>query len=168
METKRITEFKAGKDLFTSNGISKVKVTQDGVVECLEIPITSTGISDLIDTFQKKAPPPPLVNEKVTPDSEMGKQMKISQNTWIKMPDFSDPDYIKRKEDHDSDLGLAIVMKGLAVEIKDEDGNVIKNDDKKLKVLKGMGLTGDQFTQLVDDIQSLTKWTEEDEERFLD
>ena len=167
MKTRRITKIRAGEDLFTSTGVSRIKVTKEGRVECLEIPITSTGISELIDAFRRDAPKPPVKNVKVTPDSELGRQMRISRNEWVKMPDLADPEYIKAKEKHDSDLGLAIVLKGLAVEIEDENGNLVTDDREKIRILKERGLTGEQFSQLVDDITNLTKWTEEEEARFF-
>ena len=167
METERITRFQKGQNIFTSNGISRIKVTKDGVIKCLEVPIASTGISDLIDAFRKDAPRPPAKNMKVTPNSDLGKQMKISRNEWVKMPDFTDPDFVEAKTKHDSDLGLAIALKGLAVEIADEQGNLVEDDAQKIEILRGMGLSGEQFSQMVEDITSLTKWTEEDETHFF-
>jgi len=167
MKKRRITEFKRGEKLFHSNGISKVKVTRGEEVECLEIPIQSTGISELIDAFQEKAPVPPLVNELVEPDSEIGKQLGLTKKDWIKMPNLADPSYIKEKADFDSDLGIAIVMKGLDVEIKDEDGSIVEKKEDKIKILKEMGLSGDQFSQLVNDITSLTRWSEKELTNFL-
>jgi len=62
---------------------------------------------------------------------------------------------------------LRIVMQGIAVPIKDKEGNVIEDRDKKLAALKQMGLTGEHFSQMVRDIQSLTQWSEEEKTRFL-
>jgi len=168
VKTKRVNEFVKGQDLFTSTGISRVKVTKDDKVECLEIPITSTGVAELIDALQEKAPQPPMSNKLVNPDDDMGREMGLSKKTWVKVLDTSDPTYIKQKEDHETNLGLAIVLKGINVEIKNEKGVVVENDQEKIEILKGMGLSGDQFSQIVEDIQALTKWSEEEQTHFFD
>ncbi len=163
----RITEFKKGETPFRSTGISNVKVTQEDVVCCLEIPIQSTGISELIDTFSENAPQPPARNTLVKKDDEIGKQLGLKKDDWIKIPDVTDPKYIKEKEEFDSNLGIAIVCKGLAIDIKAEDGSIVTEKDKKVDILKGMGLSGDQFSQIVTDITSLTRWTQEETRDFF-
>ena len=65
----------------------------------------------------------------------------ITTKQWIKIPDYSDADYIKATEDHQADLGIAIVMKGIAVEFKDEEGKSIEDSDEKLTLMKNMGLS---------------------------
>jgi len=170
METTRITEFRKGKNLFISTGLSKVKVTLDGEVNCLEIPIQSTGIAELIDAFEENAPTPPLGKQLVDPadpNDAIARDMKISKKTWIKIPDLTDPEYIKAKEEHDSDMGTAILMKGVAVPILNEEGIEPESNKAKIDLLKEMGMSADQFTQIVNDITSLTKWTEEEKEHFL-
>jgi len=68
MEVKRINEFVEGDNIFESRGISRVKVTklikeviegketEKQVIECLEIPIQSTGVSELMEAGRAKAP----------------------------------------------------------------------------------------------------------------
>jgi len=171
MKTQRLTEFKEGTDIFISTGISKVKVTRNGEVECLEVPVQSTGISDLITTFEQNAPTPPLTKlfaDPNDPNDVIAKEMKIAKKTWIKIPDLTDSDYLKQKEEHDSDMGTAILMKGMAVIIRDKNGEEVEDDKKKIETLKGMGMSADQFTQIVDDITSLTRWSEEEKEHFFE
>lgn len=163
----RVSEFKSGKKLFRSTGISSIKVTDDNEVICYEIPIESTGISELIESFQNKAPIPPEKKCLVTPDSEIGKEMGLSMKKWVYLPDFTDEKYIKDREEHGSAIGMAIVLKGMSVPIKDADGTEIKDEDKKIEILKEMGMSSEQFTQLASDITSLTKWTEEEKNSFL-
>jgi len=167
MEKKRITQFQRGSKLFNSTGISRVKVTVEGEVQCLEIPIKSTGVSELIDSFQKQAPTPPTIDVKATPDSDIGKSLGLTRNEWVKVFDTTDKGYLEAKANHDSNLGLKILMKGMDVEILDETGKKIEKDDDGIAVLKEMGLSGEQFSQIVGDITALTKWTEEEQIRFL-
>ena len=173
MKTRRIDRLQKGNSVFQSNGISRVKVSEivedTGIEEivCLEIPIQSTGISELIDTFREKAPTPPVENVLLDPDSEEGKEQGIVKKTWFKMPNLADPGYIKQKEEHSGDMGIAIVLKGLAVPLLDEEEKELKERDEKIKTLKGMGISTDQFTQIAADITSLTRWTEKEREDFF-
>jgi len=163
-----IIEFVEGDSIFSSNGISKVKVTKNGITKILNIPIQSTGVSELIDTYKEKEPKPPKVQSWVNVDSTLGKALMLSKKTACWHFDFTDENYIKAKEEHDSDLGMAILMRGLAVEIKNKSGDVESNFKKKIEILKSMGMSGEQFTQIVNDIQSLTRWTEVERINFLE
>jgi len=167
IKTIRLKEIKRGEDLFRSSGISKIKVTKDSEVMIVEIPIQSTGVAELIDTFNKDRPKPPSKDRKIEPDSEIGKDLGITKTRWMKIPDVTDEGYLEEKEKFESDLGTAIVLKGLALDIVDEEGNLIEEEKKKINTLRDMGMSGDQFTQVVNDITNLTKWTEEEERRFF-
>ena len=59
-------------------------------------------------------------------------------------------------------------MHGLAIAIKDKEGNVLEDNNKKIDALKRAGMSANQFQQIVDDITSLTKWTEEAMKSFLE
>ena len=168
MKEIRITELTEGSPIFESKGLSKVKVTKAGKIQALVFPICSTGVSELIDTYTSKAPQPPVINQVVSPDSDIGKQLKLSRKQHIKTLDFSDANYLEVKEKHDQDLGLAIMLQGLDIPIKNKKGDEITDKEQKLAALKGLGMTGDQFMQIVKDIQDLTKWKEEQEDDFLD
>ena len=167
MKVIRLTEFKRGEKIFESNGISRVKVTRDGVSTVVEIPIQSTGVTELIDSFSRKEPKPPVKKERVLPDTDMGKELGIGKPTWMNIPDFGDRQYIEEKAEYDSNLGLAIVMRGMAVVFRDEKGDVVEDQDEKLELLKEMGMTANQFSQVAEDIMNLTKWRQEGEENFL-
>jgi hypothetical protein len=167
MKTLRIDEFRENERSFSSTGISKVKMTQDGEVVCLEIPIQSTGISELIETFQANAPRPPAINILVKPDDPIGKEMKLSKSQWMKIPDLTDAAYLKAKDEHNNNLGMAILSRGLAVDIKDASGNVVKDVDAKVAILKKTKMSSDQFAQIIGDITSLTQWSDEERNRFF-
>lgn len=171
MEAIRISKFKKGSRVFLSTGISKVKVTQDGQVVMYEIPIQSTGISELVDSFTDNAPKPPLVNHKADPadpDDQIAKDMGFTKKQWVKIPNLGDPDYLKAVDEHNQDMGMAILLRGLAIDVEDEEGKAIEDADEKLEVLKEMGMSGDQFGQVISDIQDLTQWQEGERELFLD
>lgn len=168
MDEIQVTEFLEGEKVFESHGVSRVKVTKDGEVKTLVLKIKSSGVADLVDTFSKEAPTPPVKNELVTPDSDLGRQMKLGKKQWVRLPDFTDETYIKDKEQFDQDLGMAILLQGLAVTFKDREGNVITDDQEKIAQLKKQGMSSDQFLQVIRDIQDLTRWEEEKQDDFFE
>ena len=97
IKKERITKLVRGQSIFHSTGISEIKVTRDGEIVCLEIPIRSTGVSELIDAFRDKAPKPPMINKLIEPDSELGKELKITKKNAIKIFDFTNEIYLKEK-----------------------------------------------------------------------
>ncbi len=167
IETKYVTEIVVDDDLFRSNGFSSIKVTKSGKIYELKVPVKSSGITELIEEFKRKEPKPPVIRELVKQDSDLGKNMGLSKNTWVKLPDLSDVEYIKAREKYESELGIAIVLKGLDIEIKDKEGNILTDRDVKIQALKGMGMSGEQFSQIVKDIRELTQWTAEERDNFF-
>lgn len=166
-ETIDLTELAEGRSLFESKGFSLVKVTHEGKTKALKIPIKSSGISELIDTFQNQAPTAPGRKAKVEKGSDMASDLGISKTQWVWISDYSDPDYIEAKQKYDSDLGIEIVLHGIDLPIKDREGNVVTERSKKISILRGMGISSEQFSQIVKDISSLTKWEDEKEDDFL-
>ena len=162
-----VSELVDGDDVFLSTGKSKVKVTKDGKVRALVFKIKSSGVADLVDKFNKKAPKAPVHKEIVEPNSEIGKQLGLRQKKWVRMPDLADPDYIEALNKHNQDLGMAILLQGLDVVFKDKHGNVVTDSDEKIKIMKEQNMTGHQFTQIINDIQDLTRWNEEATEDFF-
>lgn len=185
LKTVRIDKIKVGETSFFSKGLSKIKITdvvinmekdeetgeeksvEEEEIICYELPIRSTGISDLIDTFNKDAPKPPSMKYLAKPDCPVGKEMKLNKNQWIQMPDFTDENYKSELESHNSDMGTAMIMKGLNVTFYDRDDNPIEDETEKIKKLKDMGFSGEHLTQIVEDITSLTKWSEDEKNDFF-
>ena len=166
----RLERLQRGKKQFLSTGISNVKVTQGGEIICLEIPIQSTGISELLESFQDTAPTPPMTKLKVDPqgeNAEIAKDLGMTKKDWIKIPDYTDATFIKERDKHNSDLGVAILLKGMVISLFDEEDKEITDGQEKIDTLKGEGMSGDQFQQVVNDITSLTKWTDEERANFF-
>ncbi len=167
IETKFLSEITLGNDLFKSNGYSSVKVTKAGKITELKVPIKSSGITELIEEFKRKEPKAPVISQNVKQESVLGKSLGLNKTTTVKMLDLSDPEYLKAREKYEGDLGIAIVLKGLDVPVKDDKGIVIEDRDKKIDILKQAGMSGEQFAQIVRDIRELTQWTEEERESFF-
>jgi len=163
----RLTEIQEGNDLFQSRGFSYVKVTKDGKVVPVVIPIKSSGVSEVMEELLRKAPTPPDRKELVYPDSEYGKQLGLTQKKWVFLPDFTDPEYLAAKDKFDSDMMLKVVIMGLDTKFVDKEGKPIDDEKKKLAILKGLNLATDQMNQIMRDITSLTRWREGEEQSFL-
>lgn len=170
IKKEEITEFVRGKKIFASTGVSKVKVTIKGEVICRSIPIQSTGISELVDSLEEEAPVPPAkkyLADPEDPNDEIAADLKIGRKKWIKIPDLTDPEYMKAKEKHSQRVGIAVMFKGLAVEVKEANGAIVTDNEIKMEIFKEMGLSSEQFSQIINDIRNLTQWTEEERESFL-
>jgi len=100
--------------------------------------------------------------------TQKGKTLLASIKKHITMPNLADPEYIKARDKYNSELGMKILFKGLAVDIKDEQGNIVEDEEKKFEILKGLGMSGEQFSQIIEDITSLTKWGAEEQYLFFE
>jgi len=168
IETIDLDQLMEGNNIFESKGISYLKVTYKGQAKRIAIPIKSSGVSEMIDEFEReKKPMPPKKRELIKKDSDMGKEMRLSKNEWVFVFDFTDETYLSETEKYQRDLGLKVVMMGIDLPIKDREGNDIMDDNRRLQILKDMGLTGEHLSQLVKDIQALTQWQEDRENDFL-
>lgn len=167
VHTKEISILSEGDDLFLSYGFSNVKVTKNGVVTNVKLRIKSSGVTELIEEFKAKEPKPPLMDEIVRKDSDMGRQLRLVKDSLVKVPNLGDPDYVKALDEYESQLGIAILQKGLDVEFKNKEGESVVDPDERLRILKSMGMSGPQFTQVVQDIRAMTEWTEEEMTSFF-
>ena len=166
-KTIRVKELVDGQEIFKSHGISKLKVTKGEDVITLEIPIKSTGVSDVIDESRRKAPTPPVITIVVRPGDPAFKELGLARKKHVQTYDFTDKVYIEKKDKFETDLGIKILSMGLGVDLKDEDKKIITDPDKKIEMLKKQGMTGQHFTQIIEDINALTRWEDENEDDFL-
>lgn len=164
----RIDKLQAGSDLFRSSGYAYVKVTRGGVVEILELAIKSSGVTEVIERLRVNEPKPDVVPLTVTWDSAEGRALGLAkgQKKTVMAPNFGDPKYLEDKRKYDEDLWVAVIDQGLDVPITDENGAVVTDPAKKVKVLKSLGLSLPQFQELVESIQNLTMLSEQDRENF--
>ena len=163
-----VEELVEGNSVFESQGYSRLKVTHNNQTKALIIPIKSSGVSELIDKIRKNKPQPPTINMVVKPGDSAFKELRLTKKQHIKTFDLTDEKYLNDLEEYNTNLGLKIVLQGLALTIKDKEGNIVEDDERKIKILRTMGLSGSQFSQLVDDITSLTQWEEEKQSDFLE
>ena len=163
----RISGFRKGQRMFLSTGVSRGKVTRDGEPEVLELRIKSTGIAELSDKLRSEEPQPPGKQQMVTPDSPAGRQMKLTKNEWVLMPDLTDPKYLEDKAKHGEKTTMQVILAALDEPFYDEGGNDVTDQEEKLAILRESGMSTSQFNQLYEDIQALTTLSERDRERFF-
>lgn len=161
--------FRAGGKLFSSSGWSHVKVTRDGDVEYLKLPIKSSGLTEVLDKLKEREPKPPITPQLVTWDSPVGRMLKWPQGKkdWVRMPDLGDEDYLKEREAFDRENLLETIHLGLAIDFEDAQGKPVTDRDGKIRILEEMGLSSFQFSQLAEDINALTTMSESDRESFF-
>jgi hypothetical protein len=167
IETIEVSTLTEGDDTFLSYGYSNVKVTKSGKVINVKLKIKSSGVTELIEEFKKKEPKPPTEEVRVMKDSDLGKQLKLTENRPVRMPNLADPKYVEALNEYESNLGIAILQKGLDVTMYSKEGKEITDSDKKIAILKSMGMSGPQFTQVIQDIRNMTEWTEEEMQSFF-
>ena len=165
--TIALEELREGNSMFESTGTSHIKVTHGGEVKRLAIPIKSSGVSELVDEFNRQAPQAPKIYKVVHPNDEAYSELRLTKKQHVQTFDLTDSDYLSALEKHNTNLGLKIVLKGLNMPIKDKEGKAIEGEDRKIDVLRSMGISGEQFSKLVEDISSLTKWQEDRDDDFL-
>lgn len=164
-----ITEIREGSDLFRSQGYSYVKVTKDGVARVLKIPIKSSGVTEVIERVRRSEPRPPRAPITITGESEAGRAlgMRKGEKRVVTDFDYTAREYLDAKEKYEQELALEIIDAGLAAPIRDASGQVVTERDRKIAILKALGLSLPQFQQMVQDIQNLTTLTEDDRRAFF-
>ena len=168
IEIVTVNELVEGNSLFESKGFSELKVTRGKEVKRLIIPIKSSGVSELMDEFKKKRPSPPIINVVVKPEDPAYKDLRLVKKQHVKTFNLTDESYLNAMDKYETELGLKILLKGLDLVLKDKEGNIIENDDRRIEILKSQGMTGEHFTQIIRDIRKLTAWEEENEDDFLE
>lgn len=166
---ERITVLQAGSDLFRSTGYSRLKITKGGVVKVVELPIKSSGVTEVIERARANEPKPPAKPMAVGWDSPEGRAAKVArgQSKTVMAPDLTDAGYVAARERYEEELALDIIDQGLDVPITKAGGEPTTTRDEKIAVLRSLGMSLPQFSQLVDDIQALTTLTEQDREAFF-
>ena len=59
----RLDKLVAGEDNFQSDGFSVIKITKGTEITYIEIPVKSTGITELVEALQRKRPKAPIKRE---------------------------------------------------------------------------------------------------------
>ena len=155
-----------GANLFESHGYCVVKVTEAGEAKKIKLPITSRGVSDLMDELRAKAPTPPVKTEDIDPESKEGEDLEAPGLIRRVTFDFTDPEYLRQSEKHNQEFLWQVVIKGLEISWKTKDGTGIEDYEQRKSLLKSKGLAYSQLLKIFKAVQGLTRF-QEDREDFL-
>jgi hypothetical protein len=147
-----LTELSALDNLFAASGTATVKRTKNGVEEVLELPIQSVDIEEVNQIIGL----PPKIPRVAT-----GGNPKFVE-------DERDPAYVQKRDAHNRRFVMAMCCMGLAIDIKDRNGDVVwsadnktRNLDKAMDVLRQMGIVYSQIFAITRAINELTTFAEE-------
>lgn len=157
-----ITALIEGQPLFRCRGMVRVKVGG----KAIQLPIRSVDVEESIRLLANKRPSPPL--ERVFIKREEAKKSG-GQSGWVTVANENAPSYLEAQRAYTTELNYLIMLKGLDLVTKDSTGKVVwdpndesqQDKDAAIRVLRGLGMTGWQFSDIVEAIQNLTKWEEE-------
>jgi hypothetical protein len=165
-----ITDIAQLVDGFCSWGYSsELKITRGDEVKKVKFKIKSIGMADVIAQYQENAPRAPSIvkgYKKGTPEAQA---LGSKYDVIVREIDESDPNYLRLREKADTEAGQMMVLNGLALDLKDLNGNVVVrgadvrvaneiiNREEGLKALYRLGMSASHFTTLVRDIRNLTE-----------
>lgn len=147
-----LVELSALETPFAASGVATVKVTRRGVEELLELPIQSVDIEEV---NQLVGIPPKI------PRVATGGNPKF-------IDDPNDPGYQAKLQAHNRRFVMAMACMGLAIPIKDKQGeivwsadNTVRQLDKAIEALRQMGIVYSQIFSITRAINDLTTIAEE-------
>lgn len=161
---------------FTSWGYCDLKITRGGITQKIRVPIKSIGISDVTEALEQNAPTPPSSFDLFKKDTPEARGINGGRHdVKIQVINEADQHYLALRRKHEREVGQLFVMYGLALDVKDENGEVviqgsniniptvITDRDKAIKALKRLGLSQTHYTELMTAIRNLTADVEEAE-----
>lgn len=159
-----ISELVEGQNLFDSRGYSVVKVTKNGEIKLLKLPIKSTGVAEFQESLSGKAPRPPVTFEVVKKNSPEGKALGLTHDRLVHVFDTTDEKYVDALSKHNQEFAWQVVIFALDLEWKKKDGSICQTYEEKRAVLKSNGITGNHVDQIFIDVKRLTELQGEQED----
>ena len=156
----------AEQDAFEAWGWVTLKVQRGAELLGIKVKITSVP-QETIDDLRKKAPRPPARAVMADPANPDHAALGVVTRQKLILPDYSDSEYIARKDAYDISFRNEIVGRGVASKLTLKDGTVAETPEQKYKALEERGISGFHFTDIAQAILNLTQWTEEERTNFL-
>ena len=161
-----------GEPLFQAYGTARVKVGS----KIKSIPIKSVDMERIVKTLTHKKPKPPTDRVLIRASSKEGRTAGLARDRWAEVALETDEGYQERLQEYNAELGYLVILYGLNVRLVNKSGSTVwdpedsnkQNKEEALKVLRSMGLTGWQFTQISDAIRDLTRFEMEEVEKNLE
>lgn len=151
------------KGYFGSNGYSEIKVTKEGKVETLQIPIRSVSPSHpIVKEFVEKFPIPEAPAKRVFMNRAKGLTLESTGKTikevmnepgwdWCNVFDETDKKYNEARNEWSEKQSMIMMM--IIFDLTEEFG--IDKLKQFGEFLQDLGITGNQFKRLADDIKNL-------------
>ncbi len=167
-----ITSLREGEPIFQCRGIAKVKVGK----RIRPIPVRSVDMEQIVKALASKRPKPPTKDVLIKANSSQGRELGLTKNKYIIASNEADEAYQESLQEYNAELGYLVILNGLDTKLEDKNGKVVwdpadkkrQDKDEALRILRGMGMTGWQFSQISDEIRNLTKFEEEEMEKNLE
>ena len=158
-----ITSLMEGNPVFRCRGIVRIKVGE----KVFQLPIRSVDVEESIRLLAHKRPNPPVERVFVRPDEA---KKSGQRGGWVTVANEASPAYIEAQRTYTTELNYLIMLKGLDVSLKDSSGIAVwdpnnescQDKEASLRILRSLGLTSWQFTDIVEAIQNLTNFAVEE------
>ena len=151
---RRLTRLSVAEAPFRSTGVATIKITVDGNVNYLEIPIKSVDLEDVENMVSNYRPSVPVKRER-----RDGKTITIE--------DLANQDYKDNLNKYQRRLARAWVLMALDIDVVDESGKVVWSADNTVTdleaatlVLKKSGFVDNQFADMLNEVRALTAISE--------
>jgi hypothetical protein len=161
-----------GEELFSCRGTARVKVG----AKVIQLPIRSVDMEEIRRRMKMRRPNPPTERTFIRADSPEGRAAGLNKNKWATVEKEADPGYREALEEYNTKLGYLFILNGLDTTVKKKDGTIVwhpedeskQNPEEAVSVLRGMGITNWQFSDISEAIQNLTRFEEEEIEKNYD
>lgn len=153
-------------DAFAAWGYVTLKVQRGEETLGIRVRVTSVPQED-IDAMRKASPKPPAKAMMLDPTNPDHQAMGITGTRQKAiLPDYSDPDFLEKKEAYDLSFRNEVVGRGMASKLSLKDGTPAVTPEQRYKALEERGLSGFHFSEIAQRILELTQWTEEERANF--
>lgn len=161
-KSPKLTKIVLGQTSFKAHGTSKLKISDGGSVDYLEVPIKSIGLAEFENTMRKSAPTAPYTLIRVKQNDTEYKELGIRPGSVVRVYDLTDENYQEQLKTYEQEVSWGLILLALDVEFVDENGEEITNDKLKIKALQDSGFSSSHYYQLLEDIRKLTSDREEE------
>ena len=155
-------------DGFESYGYAHLKITKGDHVYAVRVKVGSVPHEE-IERLRKGAPRPPSIDRWFDPtqDRDTANALGIQSKQRLRMPDFSNTDYLDALQAFNMRLQGEIVGRGVLSKLVLKDGTVAQTPEQKYQALQEMGLSLTHLAEISTEVLRLTDWSDEERDRFL-
>jgi len=159
----RISKFLPDENKLVCTGT----VTLDVNGAPIELPITTKGVLELRDELVYHKPIAPKKALVIKADSDIGRELGLSEDTVKLVQDETDELYINRLNEYHNEVLWQIVIKGLDMEFNDIKGNRLEDYQDIKATLLVNGITAEHLNQICNAIMRLGRHNIEELEDYV-